>query len=92
MRSRELEHLFSYLNLSGALREVLYAAGPVAVLIMFTISIFALHIPLDIVRVFRVIALINILRFPLNLLGQALKQFNDARVSVARLDAFFLLY
>ena len=33
VRNQELGHLSTYLNLSGALREVLYAAGPMAILI-----------------------------------------------------------
>lgn len=41
--------------------------------------------------VFRLLAFLNITRFPLNLLGQALKSFNDAQVSLNRLNRFFLL-
>jgi ABC-type transport system involved in cytochrome bd biosynthesis fused ATPase/permease subunit len=36
-------------------------------------------------------AFLNITRFPLNLLAQALKAYNDAKVSVQRLNRFFLL-
>ena len=46
---------------------------------------------LTVVELFRLLAFLNITRFPLNLLGQALKSFNDAQVSLQRLDRFLLL-
>lgn len=42
-------------------------------------------------ELFRLLAFLNITRFPLNLLGQALKSFNDAQVSLQRLNRFLLL-
>ena len=46
---------------------------------------------LSVVDLFRLLAFLNITRFPLNLLGQALKSFNDAQVSLQRLNRFLLL-
>ena len=42
-------------------------------------------------QVFRVLAMINVLRFPLNLLGQALKFVQEGLVSCQRLHGYFLL-
>jgi ABC-type multidrug transport system fused ATPase/permease subunit len=47
--------------------------------------------PLSYVDVFRLLAFLNITRFPLNLLGQSLKAFNDGQVSISRLNRFFAL-
>lgn len=46
---------------------------------------------LGVVKVFRVVAYLNTIRYPVNLLGQALKFMTDVFVSVERLDAFFRL-
>lgn len=90
-RRKELRQLQRYLLNSSYLRELLFAAGPVATLVIFTVHIYAQKEPISVAQVFRVLAFINILRFPLNLLGQALKNFSDAAVSVKRLDRFLLL-
>ena len=90
-RTEEMKHLVAYLDLSGLLREVLYGCGPTANVIMFSIVIYAQGNGIDIAQAFRVLSLINILRFPLNLLGVALKTLNDAMVSTTRLNQFFSL-
>lgn len=43
------------------------------------------------VKVFRIIAYLNAIRYPVNLFGQALKFMTDLFVSVERLDEFFHL-
>lgn len=43
------------------------------------------------VKVFRIVAYLNTIRYPVNLFGQALKFMTDAFVSVERLDSFFRL-
>jgi len=91
VRSKELQQLFSYLGLNALLREVMFAAGPLAVFFITVTTVYALHRHLTIVKVFKVLAFINILRFPLNLLAQSLKMFNDAIVSIQRLQKFFSL-
>eukprot|EP00981_Chlorochromonas_danica_P010658 scaffold3296_cov159-Ochromonas_danica.AAC.25 len=46
---------------------------------------------MSVVQIFRMLAFLNITRFPFNLLSQGLKAANDALVSIQRLDAFFCL-
>lgn len=55
------------------------------------ICLFVCYRSLSVVDLFRLLAFLNITRFPLNLLGQALKSFNDAQVSLQRLNRFLLL-
>ena len=90
-RSKELAQLQVYLLNSSYLRELLFAAGPIATIIIFSVHLYAQREAISVSQVFRVLAFINILRFPLNLLGQALKCFADATVSVQRLDRFLCL-
>jgi ABC-type multidrug transport system fused ATPase/permease subunit len=91
IRAKELDYLGGYLNYSSLLREALFAVGPFTALVIFVSRVYAFDRPLTLVQIFRVIAFINILRLPTNLLGQALKSSNDAVVSIARLNRFFLL-
>jgi ABC-type multidrug transport system fused ATPase/permease subunit len=60
-------------------------------MVIFVSSVFAFGNSLSVVQIFRVLAFVNVLRLPTNLLGQALKTYNDALVSVVRLNRFFLL-
>ena len=90
-RSKELKELFTYLGLNALLREVMFIAGPLAVYTMAVTSVYAVNRKLTVVKVFKLLSFINILRFPLNLLAQSLKMFNDAKISVQRLQKFFSL-
>lgn len=89
-RRKELGELFTYLTLNALLREVLFIAGPLAIFFYVVYYVYSLKKKLTVVTVFQVLSFINILRFPLNLLAQSLKMFNDATVSVQRLQKFFL--
>ncbi len=91
VRVTEVDFLSTYLNASALLRELLFAAGPISALLIFTVAVYGLDQSLNVVQIFRVLAFVNVLRFPLNLLGQALKALSDGRVSIDRLNRFFLL-
>ena len=91
MRATEIQQLRRYLALSSLLRELLFCAGPVTSMVLFTVLIYALGSPIDVVQIFRVLSFINVLRFPLNLLAQSLKNYNDGRVSNSRITAFLTL-
>ena len=91
VRARELSCLKIYLTLSSALRELLFIAGPIASIVVFSSLIYGFGQSITLVEMFRVTAFINILRLPSSLLGQALKNLSDAKVSAARLTRFFLL-
>ena len=54
-RKQELSHLIWYLNLGGALREILYGVGPVANLVLFCILVYALNREITLGQVFGVI-------------------------------------
>jgi ATP-binding cassette subfamily C (CFTR/MRP) protein 1 len=73
VRKKEIQGLNMYLSLNCVLREMLFLAGPIANIVIFTSLVFAFRQPLTLVEMFRVSAFINILRLPSNLLGQALK-------------------
>ncbi len=90
-RDEETSNLIRYLCLNGVLRELLFISGPVCSAVIFSIYIYGQGNTVSLVKVFRVLAMINILRFPLNLLGQALKFVQDGLVSCQRLHGFFLL-
>ena len=90
-RAKETGHLFMYLCTNGVLRELLFISGPICSVVIFSLNTFLLDKPMTLVQVFRVLAMVNVLRFPLNLLGQALKFWQDAAVSCERLNSFFLL-
>jgi len=91
VRAKEVKLLSSYLNVNALLRELLFAAGPISTLIIFGTAIYAMNDSITVVQFFRVLAFVNVLRFPLNLLGQALKNAFDAFVSIQRLNRFFLV-
>ena len=93
LTSRQTETLYLWYSLTfnGMLRELLFIAGPMCSLVIFSVRIYAQGQSLSLVQVFRVLALINVLRFPLNLLGQALKFCQEGIVSINRLDQFFAL-
>ncbi len=90
-RDAEIKKLGWYLLLSSFLRELLFSAGPITSMIIFTTYIYGMKKEINIVQVFRVLAYVNTLRFPLNLLGQSLKNYNDGKVSVTRITNFLLL-
>lgn len=90
-RSMEVRHLNRYLAASSYLRELLIVAGPIATLVIFTVVVYNSSAPMTVSQVFKVLAFINILRFPLNLLAQSLKNCSDANVSLGRLGRFFTL-
>lgn len=91
VREVETKTLREYLNSASRLREVLFAAQPIFAIIMFSVAAEAMHRPLTVVGTFRLLAFLNITRFPLNLLAQALKNYKDGAVSIQRLQKFFLL-
>lgn len=91
VRAKETALLLRYLNANGYLRELMFAVQPITALVMFTVAIYGLHRPVSVVQVFRVLAFLNITRFPLNLLAQAMKNSKDALVSLERLTRFMLL-
>jgi ABC-type multidrug transport system fused ATPase/permease subunit len=91
VRSKELRYLNIYLGLNSALRELLFIAGPFASIVVFTSLTHGFGQSINLVQMFRVTAFINVLRLPSSLLGQALKNLSDARVSAARLTRFFEL-
>lgn len=90
-RDAEIKKLGWYLLLSSFLRELLFSAGPITSMIIFSTYIYGMKKEINIVQVFRVLAYVNTLRFPLNLLGQSLKNYNDGKVSVLRITNFLLL-
>ena len=89
VRRKELKCLNLYLSLNSCLRELLFVAGPIASVVVFTSLIYGFGQSITLTEMFRVTAFINILRLPSTLLGQALKNVGDARVSAARLTRFF---
>lgn len=91
VREVETKTLREYLNSASRLREVLFAAQPIFAIIMFSVAAEAMNRPLTVVSTFRLLAFLNITRFPLNLLAQALKNYKDGAVSIQRLQKFFLL-
>ena len=91
VRRKELKCLNLYLSLNSCLRELLFVAGPIASVVVFTSLIYGFGQNITLTEMFRVTAFINILRLPSTLLGQALKNVGDARVSAARLTRFFQL-
>jgi ABC-type multidrug transport system fused ATPase/permease subunit len=90
-RRVELRSVYSYLLACGFLREAVYFSVMVCAFVIFVVNVLLLHRGLSVVKVFRVIAYLNTLRYPINLFGQALKFMSDLFVSVERLDAYFRL-
>jgi ABC-type multidrug transport system fused ATPase/permease subunit len=90
-RSRELKSLQKYLERNSLLREVLFYAGPLTVFFVVVTFVYGTGSKLEVAQTFRILAFINILRFPTNLLGQALKAYSDAVIAGSRLTNFFLL-
>ena len=91
LRKNELNKIWDYLILNGMLREMMFMAGPLMSIVMFSTFAFTTGKPLTTAKVFRCLAFVNILRFPLNLLSQAMKLSFDGLVSVERLEKFLLL-
>lgn len=90
VRQQETSFLYQYLNDSAKLRELMFSAQPVAAIIIFVTAAYGLQKPLTVVQIFRMLAFLNITRFPLNLLAQAMKNVNDGLVSIKRLNDFFV--
>jgi ATP-binding cassette subfamily C (CFTR/MRP) protein 1 len=90
-REDELRQLNSYLNVNGWLREMLFVVQPLAVMAIYLTSLYGYNRPLQQVQVIKVISFLTITRFPLNLLGVALKSIKDGHVSLQRLQRFLLL-
>jgi ABC-type multidrug transport system fused ATPase/permease subunit len=90
-RKSELKELSSYLNINGWLRELLFVVQPLAVMTIFLTSLYAYNRPLEQVQIIKVISFLTITRFPLNLLGVALKSLKDGSVSLQRLQRYLLL-
>eukprot|EP01038_Epipyxis_sp_PR26KG_P006080 gene6080-8376_t len=76
-RNDELKLLHKYLNKSAQLREMLFSAQSVTALVIILTSVYGCNRPLTLVQTFRILAFLNITRFPLNQLGQALKTYKD---------------
>jgi ABC-type multidrug transport system fused ATPase/permease subunit len=91
VRDKETSTLHRYLDSAGQLRELIFSAQPISALIIFVTATYGMKDPLTVAQIFRVIAFLNITRFPLNLLGQAMKNVSDGLVSIERLNRFFLL-
>ena len=91
VRDEELKGLSNYLHMNSMLREVLFAAGPIAVVTIFSSLVYAFGKSLTVTQIFHITAFVNILRLPTNLLGQALKMCSDGYVSIKRLERFLLL-
>jgi ATP-binding cassette, subfamily C (CFTR/MRP), member 1 len=91
VRTKELHCLNLYLVLNSVLRELLFVAGPIASITVFSSLIFYFGQTITLAEMFRVTAFINILRLPSSLFGQALKNLSDGKVSAARLTRFFQL-
>lgn len=90
-RDDELRELKSYLNVNGWLREILFIVQPLAVLAIYVTSLYGYNKPLRQVQIIKVISFLTITRFPLNLLGVALKSTKDGSVSLQRLQRYLLL-
>lgn len=90
-RSRELSSLHTYLERNSLLREILFYAGPLTVFVVVATYVYGTGSKLEVAQTFRILAFINILRFPTNLLGQALKAYSDAVIAGSRLTNYFLL-
>lgn len=90
-RKDELKQLNSYLNINGWLREILFVVQPLAVMAIYLTSLYGFNRPLKQVQIIKVISFLTITRFPLNLLGVALKSLKDGSVSLQRLQRFLLL-
>lgn len=90
VRLNETTELWSYLVANGLLRELLFLAIPISAFLIFSTYVMVDQ-PMSVVKVFRVLAYLNTLRFPMNLFGQAMKFVSDAGVSIVRLNDFFNL-
>ena len=71
-RSKEMSFLARYLDYNSLLREIMFSAGPIATAVIFATSVYGLNNSLKVVQIFRVLAFLNILRFPQNLLAQVI--------------------
>ena len=91
VRAKELRRLNVYLHCNAILRELIFAAGPIAVAVIIASFVYWFGQPLTVPQIFEITAFVNILRLPTNLLGQALKQMSDGLVSLSRLNRFLLL-
>ena len=92
IRRQECRQLSIYLVLSNILYELLFLSLPIATLILVTVLIFGTKSPaMDPVKIFRILAYVNVTRFPVLLFGQALRFLSDALVGLDRLNTFFQL-
>lgn len=91
VRDQELSTLEGYLNTNAAMREMLFMAQPLAVLVIYAVSLYGMNRQLSVVEVFRVLSFLNTTRLPLNLLGVALKFNRDGLVSLERSQKFLIL-
>jgi ABC-type multidrug transport system fused ATPase/permease subunit len=100
VRAREVEKLSKYLSVNALLRDLNYVNPAVTAMVIFLIYVFFGSYDqsnpdhghqLTVGQVLSVLAYLNICRFPLNLLSQAMKTAADAQVSIKRLTDFFLL-
>lgn len=91
VRKEETSALMRYLTTASHLRELIFSVQPLVALVILCVAFYGMRDPLSLPQIFRVIAFLNITRFPLNLLGQAMKNYSDGMVSIQRLNRFFLL-
>lgn len=98
VRTREVQRLAKYLSVNAVLRDLNYVNPAVTAMVIFLVYVFfgsydesSKDNQLTTGQVLSVLAYLNICRFPLNLLSQAMKTTADAQVSLNRLTNFFLL-
>lgn len=98
VRAREVRQLAKYLSVNAILRDLNYVNPAVTAMVIFLVYVFLGSYDqskkdnqLTTGQVLSVLAYLNICRFPLNLLSQAMKTAADAKVSVHRLTDFFML-
>lgn len=93
IRSKEIIQLNKYLHVNSQLREINFLAIPIASIALFAVVVHAeeLKITPNIGQVFQLMCFLAIMRFPINIMTQALKSYVDAKTSVDRLTVFFQL-
>lgn len=98
VRQKEVEKLSKYLSVNAVLRDLNYVNPAITAMVIFIIYVLLGSYDetnnsnkLTTGQVLSVLAYLNICRFPLNLLSQAMKNIADAKVSLNRLTDFFLL-
>ena len=102
IRALEVHKMWSYLVTSFTLRDVNQVSPVVTAAVIFTMLVFVVYRhsagseggsndQLSTTTTVTVLAYLNIVRFPLQLLGVTLKTLIDANVSVGRLNEFLTL-